>query len=350
MIRKLAAIGLLLALAACARSGAPAPVVDGNRGSSQKAAAAPATAATQSYGDVEYIVRRGDTVYAISRRFNVSVRRLIELNDFEPPYLLQVGQRVRVPVLAIHIVRRGDTLSEIADRYDIALNDLASANGIRRPYNIYVGQQIRLPRAVIAENPATAAPPPAPRPEESRPSSPAEPSPPPVAAENVVTEPTPKSESDVPAPRSKPITQASRAVPAPAPRSGKLLSWPVAGRILSEFGPKEGGLRNDGINIAMPRGAKVKAAENGVVAYAGDDIRAFGNLLLIKHADGLMTAYAHLERMLVKRGESVKRGQLIATVGSSGGVTTPQLHFEVRRKSEPVNPRKYLPKTIAALP
>jgi murein DD-endopeptidase MepM/ murein hydrolase activator NlpD len=350
VIRRLAILAGVLALAACARSGPPAPVVAGSA-----AETAPRASAAATGGVVSYVVRRGDTLYAIARRFNVPLRRVIELNDFDPPYTLAIGQRVRVPVVAIHIVRNGETLSEIAERHNLGLAELAVANGIRAPYVIYVGQQIRLPRAVIAERAATASPPPqrpaaapaaTPSPANAPRTSP--PPPAPVDAASVVTEPSKAPETERPAPRTKPIDQASRAVPAPAPRSGKLLDWPITGRILSEFGPKPGGLRNDGINIAAPRGAKVTAAENGVVAYAGDDIRAYGNLLLVKHADGLMTAYAHLERFLVKRGDRVKRGQLIATVGSTGSVTTPQLHFEVRRKSDPVNPRGFLPKSVAS--
>ncbi|MEQ8710395.1 MAG: LysM peptidoglycan-binding domain-containing M23 family metallopeptidase [Rhodospirillales bacterium] len=360
-LRWLIVILLPVLLVACApRSSGPAPVVAGTAGVTQPAAQ---PAAGIAKGEVTYLVQSGDTVYAISRRFNVSVRSIIDLNNLQPPYLLYVGQRVAVPVTAIHVVRRGDTLSEIADRYGVGLRDLAGANGIGQPYDIYVGQQIRLPSAVITASNAPAAPrqgapapePAAPRrpvtssplPEIARP----EPAPPPAAGPQVVTRPAPPPPaSSRPEPRTKPIEQASRAVPAPAARSGKLLDWPISGRVLSEFGPKEGGLHNDGLNIAAPRGSRVKAAENGVVAYVGDDIRAFGNLLLIKHADGLMTAYAHLERYLVKRGETVRKGQLVATVGSSGGVSTPQLHFEVRLKSQPVDPRRYLPKVIAGLP
>tara|TARA_R110002110_G_scaffold3305_14_gene16910 strand:+ start:93 stop:1190 length:1098 start_codon:yes stop_codon:yes gene_type:complete len=363
-LRWLNLILLPILLVACApRSSGPAPVVAGTAGVTQPPAR---SAQVATKGEVAYLVQSGDTVYAISRRFNVSVRNIIDLNNLQPPYLLYVGQRVVVPVTAIHVVRRGDTLSEIADRYDVDLRDLAVANGIRQPYEIYVGQQVRLPGAVITASsapaaPRQAAPAPAPAPEQALPRRPvtasslpetvrAQPAPPPVAEPKVVTRPTPPPASNRPEPRTKPIEQASRAVPAPAARSGKLLEWPISGRILSDFGPKEGGLHNDGLNIAAPRGSRVKAAENGVIAYAGDDIRAFGNLLLIKHADGLMTAYAHLERYLVKRGETVRKGQLVATVGSSGGVSTPQLHFEVRRKSQPVDPRGYLPKVIAALP
>ena len=109
-----------------------------------------------------------------------------------------------------------------------------------------------------------------------------------------------------------------------------------------EEGPKKNGLHNDGINIAAPRGAPVLAAENGVVAYAGNELRGFGNLLLIKHADGWMTAYAHTESLLVGPGDRVRRGQIVARVGDSGSVATPQLHFEIRKGTRAVNPSRLL--------
>ena len=116
----------------------------------------------------------------------------------------------------------------------------------------------------------------------------------------------------------------------------------VRGRILATFGEQAKGLQNDGINIAAARGTPIKAAENGVVAYAGNELRGFGNLLLVRHADGLMTAYAHADQLLVQRGDVVRRGQTIAKVGSTGAVTEPQIHFEVRKAGTPVDPEKYL--------
>jgi murein DD-endopeptidase MepM/ murein hydrolase activator NlpD len=130
--------------------------------------------------------------------------------------------------------------------------------------------------------------------------------------------------------------------PAPGPRGGERFLWPVKGKVISSFGPKKGGLNNDGINIAAPEGASVVAADNGVVAYAGNELRGFGNLLLIRHADGWVTAYAHNEKLLVKRGEKVKRGQTVAQIGRTGNVSAPQLHFEIRRGTDPVDPLKYL--------
>ena len=126
--------------------------------------------------------------------------------------------------------------------------------------------------------------------------------------------------------------------------------WPVRGKVLSGFGPKSKGLHNDGINIAASRGSAVRAAESGVVAYAGNELRGFGNLLLIKHAGGWVTAYAHNETLLVKAGDKVSKGQSIARVGSTGNVTKPQLHFELRRGKRAIDPRRHLVASRAPLP
>ncbi|MBM3546590.1 MAG: gamma-D-glutamyl-meso-diaminopimelate peptidase [Alphaproteobacteria bacterium] len=125
----------------------------------------------------------------------------------------------------------------------------------------------------------------------------------------------------------------------PPPRSGRSFQWPVRGKLISSYGPQPGGLRNDGLNIAARHGDKVVAADNGVVAYAGDDLKGFGNLVLIKHAGGFVTTYAHNDKLLVKRGDKVKRGQVIATVGESGAVARPQVHFQVRQGAHAVDPR-----------
>ncbi len=127
------------------------------------------------------------------------------------------------------------------------------------------------------------------------------------------------------------------------PRDDGGFIWPVNGRVLSSFGAKASALHNDGLNIAAPMGAPVRAADNGVVAYAGNKIRGFGNMLLIKHAGGLITAYAHADKLLVARGDVVSRGQVVARVGKTGDIDAPQLHFEVRQGSQAVDPRKFLP-------
>jgi murein DD-endopeptidase MepM/ murein hydrolase activator NlpD len=130
----------------------------------------------------------------------------------------------------------------------------------------------------------------------------------------------------------------------PPPRAGKTFLWPLHGRVIATFGEQGRGVQNAGINIAAPRGTPIRAAENGVVRYAGNEVRGYGNLVLVEHAGGYVTAYAHADAILVKRGDTVHRGQVIARVGATGSVTEPQLHFEIRENQgrEPVDPQRYL--------
>ena len=252
------------------------------------------------------IAGRGDTVYGISRRHRVPVRAIIEANRLRAPYHLKAGQRVILPRGRQHAVQPGETLYGIARRYGVNPYALARTNGLSPPYPIQAGQNLVLPMGVgktaVGKTAGTA----------------------------------PKS---LPAGRSRPPPPA---VPQPPRASGKGFIWPVKGRVISGFGAKAKGLRNDGINIAAKRGAPVIASENGVVAYAGNELRGFGNLLLIKHSGGWVTAYAHNDKMLVKRGDKVRKGQKVATVGSTGSVKNPQLHFELRHGRKPTDPRKYL--------
>jgi murein DD-endopeptidase MepM/ murein hydrolase activator NlpD len=117
---------------------------------------------------------------------------------------------------------------------------------------------------------------------------------------------------------------------------------PVSGKIISSFGAKKDGTKNDGINIRAVRGISVKASASGKIIYANDELNAFGNLVLIRHANNIITAYAHLEKLTVKKNDEVKQGDVIGTIGSSGNVVTPQLHFEVRRGSKPVDPKSFV--------
>ncbi len=140
--------------------------------------------------------------------------------------------------------------------------------------------------------------------------------------------PAPAAAVQAPAPEESAVRAA---ILTPPPRGGGRFLWPVDGRVIAAFGPREGGLHNDGINIEAAAGTQVRAAENGVVVYAGNELRWFVNLLLVKHADGWTTAYAHADTLLVRRGDRVSRVQAIATVGQTGNVDRPQLHFEIRK-------------------
>jgi murein DD-endopeptidase MepM/ murein hydrolase activator NlpD len=120
------------------------------------------------------------------------------------------------------------------------------------------------------------------------------------------------------------------------------LRWPVEGKVISAFGPRPDGTHNDGVNLAVPMGADVHAAEAGVVAYAGSELKGYGNLVLLRHDNGWVTAYAHGDELMVKRGDKVKRGQVIAKAGRTGQVDQPQVHFELRQGQRPVDPTPFM--------
>jgi murein DD-endopeptidase MepM/ murein hydrolase activator NlpD len=122
------------------------------------------------------------------------------------------------------------------------------------------------------------------------------------------------------------------------------LRWPVVGRVIAGFGGRPDGTHNDGINMSVPLGTEVHAAENGVVAYAGSELKGYGNLVLLRHDNGWVTAYAHNDELLVKRGDKVKRGQVIGKAGKTGTVDQPQVHFELRQGSKPVDPTPFMEK------
>ena len=216
-------------------------------------------------------------------------------------------------------VRKGDTLYSISRAYNVDMNSLAKANHIKAPYTLSLGQTLVMPGTLV---PAT-----------SQSSKKAV-----QATKTAAVRKTPAQSSTKTTKKtaSKPVT-----LPKAPSRSGRF-SWPVSGTVISNFGPSGGGRHNDGINIKASRGTPFKAAENGVVAYAGNELKGFGNLLLIKHADGFVTAYAHADSLSVKRGQTVKKGQTLGKVGSTGNVNAPQLHFEIRKGTKAINPRTYL--------
>ncbi|MCH9053042.1 MAG: M23 family metallopeptidase [Proteobacteria bacterium] len=258
------------------------------------------------------------------------MRAIIDANGLKPPYRLKPGQRLILPRSRVHVVRAGDTVYGIAKRYDVGMRNLIRANDIRPPFRIVVGQRLRLPASPgIAASIRRAKTP--------RPTAMARPS---SAAKDGARSAPSRSVTSRAAPPAKPGRRLRVSPPPidPPPREAQAFLWPVEGKLVSAFGPKPGGLHNDGINIAAPRNTEVRAAANGVVAYAGNELRGYGNLLLIRHRGGWITAYAHNDRLLVGRGDVVKRGQGIARVGDSGRVTTPQLHFEIRRGSRAVDP------------
>jgi murein DD-endopeptidase MepM/ murein hydrolase activator NlpD len=137
-------------------------------------------------------------------------------------------------------------------------------------------------------------------------------------------------------------TKADTASVAPAATGIGKLRWPARGQVITGFAKTENGKRNDGIDISMPTGTPIKAAENGVVIYSGDGLKEYGKTVLIRHDDGLVTVYAHANSLNVKRGDKIARGQVIASSGMTGVAKTPRLHFEVRKNASPVDPMRYL--------
>jgi murein DD-endopeptidase MepM/ murein hydrolase activator NlpD len=247
-------------------------------------------------------------------------------------------------------IQRGQTLSEIAHSYHIPMRVIAEANGLSPPYRIQVGRTLIIPGGGPPRTPASVAALQASRPLDAAPpagpnlSAPAAPDRPPVSAPLTTPEAKPIPAVAAPAP--------VQAVPEAAPDSGKPTAppanggsaflWPVRGRVVATYGGKPDGSHNDGINIAAPRGTAVEAVDGGVVAYTGNELRGYGNLILVKHTNGWISAYAHCDQILVKRGDKVARGQVIARVGATGNVSEPQLHFELRRGQHAVDPREFL--------
>lgn len=265
-----------------------------------------------------YTVQKKETVYSISRKFNVPVRSIMDINKLKPPYHLKMGQLIFIPPAQIHTVRAKETLYSISRMYGVDMNSLARQNQLKEPWTLSIGQQLTLPAASepkttqIIEKAAT------------------------PAASAPVTQMAHSK------PKSKPSTKtASVKLPSTPARTGRF-DWPVKGKVISNFGPSGNGKHNDGINISAARGTAIKAAENGVVAYAGNELKGFGNLLLIKHTDGFVTAYAHADSLSVKRGQTIKKGQTIGKIGSTGNVKYPQLHFEIRKGTKAINPAQYL--------
>lgn len=245
-------------------------------------------------------------------------------------------------------VESGDTILAIARRSGVSADALRRANGLTSD-TIRIGQTLTIPtggtvpaasqtRVASAETKSV---------ETSSPSAPAKKvetaKPAQVAAKSgrVAQDAAPSIDPNPTGSVSKEVREQVAAV---APNSTGIdqFRWPVQGRVLKRFGEKVDGRRNDGLNISVPRGTPVKAAENGVVIYSGNGLKEFGNTILVKHDNGLVTVYGHADTLLVDKGAKVRRGQEIAKSGMSGDTDVPVLHFEVRKNSAPVDPTKYL--------
>lgn len=300
-----------------------------------------------------HAVTQGETVYTISERYNLPMQDLIRLNRLQPPFILQTGQRLLLPAPATYRVRAEDTLYSVSRLFKTSVTDLARLNNLQPPYVIGLGQELRIPSSVAyqVDTPLVQQEERSYVPLERQSGGPVE-TRPSVSGETLEPLKT-EDKNDLPTAVAQqlPDTKAEKvaSVPkemtkrpkVPARGSGKFLK-PVSGNVISSYGAKADTLRNDGINIKAPKGSPVKVAENGVVIYSGNDLESYGNLILVKHADNYVTAYAHLEKSLTSKGATVTKGQNIGTVGATGNVKTPQLHFEIRRGTETLNPEEYL--------
>ena len=259
-------------------------------------------------------VRANDTLYAVATRYQVTPQSVIEANGLQPPYSLRKGQRLKLVPRRTHIVRPGDSVYIISQRYAVSQYQLAQLNFLKPPFELKIGQKLQLPNSLDFSVLDVGLPDG-------------------VSGTNIA-QPAPTKTSVPAAPRKRFVA------PSLAGSSG--FSWPVQGEIITEFGSSQRGVHNDGVNIAASEGAPVGAAAKGRVAFVGTNIKSFGKLVLVKHDGGIITAYAHLGDISVTEGDIVTAGQSIGRIGQSGRVDSPQLHFEIRKSRQPVDPRSLI--------
>lgn len=267
----------------------------------QPVATAPAPTRTASAGQGgQHTVAPGETIYSIGRRYKVSPVAIAKANNLPPHHMVKMGEVLTIPGLS-------------ATRVASAPPQPTAAAPVASP---------RAPQPVAStQAPQRVASAPANRIAESH------------AATNTAHVITPAKDNPV---------DDSKAEAGSTGSTSAGFRWPARGRVIAGFGPKPTGQQNDGINLAVPEGTPIKASEDGVVAYAGNELKGYGNLVLVRHANGYVTAYAHASELNVKRGETVKRGQVIGKSGQTGNVTSPQLHFEIRKGATPVDPMPHL--------
>jgi murein DD-endopeptidase MepM/ murein hydrolase activator NlpD len=297
------------------------------------------------------IVGTSDTLDILAKRYNVSSAAILQANGYKGPRTLSPGQQLIIPrqtaavaasapTLAppaskpvataaapstVHVVNRGDTLMSIAHRNHVPVAELAKANNLDTSAKLSLGMKLTVPGA----RSAAAAP-------MVQPAAPVQQL---AAAAPQQSARLAQATTNV---EEKPTAEAPVVKPGEATGALPTFRWPVRGKVITSYGAKTNGKANDGINLAVPEGTPVKAAEDGVVAYSGNELKGYGNLVLVRHSNGYVTAYAHASELMVKRGDTIKRGQIIAKSGQSGEVGSPQLHFEIRKGSSPVDPLQFL--------
>jgi len=320
-------------------------------------------------------ITEGMTLYSIAKANRITVAELAAANGLKAPYAVHQGQTLRIPGKAeamapsatkhkqatatakpvkqsaggVHEVASGDTLFSLGRKYGVSPYAIADANGLKHSATLQLGQSLKIPAGGTGKIVAKQAAPTLAEPADETVASGTET---PGGQDSAQPAKKPAVAEQVPAPDNagqQEQQQASAETPQPAaPADSSAMRWPVRGKIISGFGAKPNGLKNEGINIAVPEGTSVRAAEGGVVAYAGNELKGYGNLVLIRHEGGWVTAYAHAKELFVKRGDTVKRGDVIAKAGQTGSVSSPQLHFEVRKGAVAMDPLKFLSSSTAS--
>ncbi|MEG9883368.1 MAG: LysM peptidoglycan-binding domain-containing M23 family metallopeptidase [Hyphomicrobiales bacterium] len=324
------------------------------------------------------IVGMGQTLYAVARQNGVRTEDVIKANGLLPPYHLKAGQRLWIPLSThrsampaqsartlappassaqssvgsrAHIVCPGETLYSLGRSYGLPPSEIAAFNGFEKSRHLRIGETVlipmrhsdpnsNLPTSVTDRQQGTRV-----KTVSSMPiAGGASNQPETTAVTGQIAASGVATASGATATTATPPGSHHTSSQTPALTRGSISNfrWPAKGRIISRYGPKDDGSSNDGINIAVPVGTKVHAAEKGVVVYAGNELKGYGNLVLIRHLDNWVTAYAHNDKLLVSQGDKVRRGDIIAKAGRSGSVTSPQIHFEIRKGSQTVDPLDYL--------
>lgn len=280
-----------------------------------------------------YIVVAGDTLTRIAARSGAGVDAIAHANGLSPPYTVREGDRLQIPGGRYHLVRAGESGIAIARAYGVPWRAVVEANGLVDPFILRTGQRVLIPGDKTAPGPSTAAQ----RAAAFR-----------LDIDDILTGGEPALATNVRPTRAAPgptrVLPASAAVAPPARFAGGGFAWPVEGRVISRFGAGQTGERQNGVNIAVPANTPVRAAADGVVAYVGSAIPSLGGLVILKHGSNWTTVYGYNSRLLVQRGQAVKRGQTIALAGETGSVDRPAVHFELRRGRTPVNPEDQLPR------
>ncbi|WP_443025633.1 peptidoglycan DD-metalloendopeptidase family protein [Sphingomonas sp. PB2P12] len=295
--------------------------------------ARPVSADAKTISETTYLVQPGDTLNRVANRSGASLEAIARANDLDSPYTIEAGERLTIPGGRYHQVRRGETGIAIARAYGVEWSRIVAANALVEPYVLRADQRILIPGAPDGGTPSAS--------ERARAFT--------LDIDDILTGGEPALASNqAPA---KPIATPRRVLPsnavvtAPARLASGGFLWPVDGRVVKRFGPGASGERNDGIKIAVPMSTPIHAAADGVVAYVGDGIAALGGLVIIKHGGGWTSVYGHASKLLVQRGQSVKRGQTVALSGDTGFADRPELHFELRKGRTPVDPTSQLPRT-----